>query len=222
MSYSYRLKHSEVQAFLFYFRHQDETALITMIKQWQEIEDKDEATIEDKKINMIVLLTNIIQFLIQEGFSSTPLMEKNEFIITIIKKMNSLPKLHQYEKQVILEYYQIFLLKFRKTDNLIVNHILNYLYVRLHLQVSIEEIATSVKASKGHCSRVFKKTMGYSILHYYTLLKMERAEFFLKSTNKSLTDISLTLGFHDQSHFTKTFKKYKSLTPKRYRLEHQL
>ncbi|MEG2291542.1 MAG: AraC family transcriptional regulator [Clostridium sp.] len=39
----------------------------------------------------------------------------------------------------------------------------------------------------------------------------------MTSTDYSILEISTLLKFHDQSHFTKVFKKITGLSPKKYR-----
>lgn len=149
--------------------------------------------------------------------------KKTEFIITIIWQVDSVGALQLYERQVIDEYFKLFVLKHRKTENLIVNHILNHLYINLNRQVTLDEVAHVVGVSRSHCIKVFKETMASTIGQYHTMLKMERADFFfLTSTDMTLTEIALSLGYHDQSHFAKTFKRLHGVTPLGYRTKHNL
>ncbi len=60
--------------------------------------------------------------------------------------------------------------------------------------------------------------MGMSIIRYSKYLKIERAKALLK-TQESITEIGEKLGFYDQSHFSKTFKKWVNLSPQAYRLK---
>ncbi|WP_445301719.1 helix-turn-helix transcriptional regulator [Microcoleus sp. MON1_C1] len=47
--------------------------------------------------------------------------------------------------------------------------------------------------------------------------RIEKAKQLLKRQDLSITYISQQVGFHDQSHFSKTFCKLVGLTPKKYR-----
>lgn len=66
-------------------------------------------------------------------------------------------------------------------------------------------------------SRYFPKYFGVTLSAYLRNIRVEKALSLIKDTNKSLTDIGLSCGFTDQSHFTHTFKKVTGFLPKEYR-----
>lgn len=69
----------------------------------------------------------------------------------------------------------------------------------------------------NYLSELFKKEVGISTSEYIQSEKIEEAKKLLAFTNYFLLNISLWLNFHDQSHFTRVFKKITGLTPKQYR-----
>lgn len=52
----------------------------------------------------------------------------------------------------------------------------------------------------------FKKVFGMPPYQYVLRERLNEAHRLLTSTDRSLTDIGLSMGFNDQSHFTKSFK----------------
>lgn len=56
-----------------------------------------------------------------------------------------------------------------------------------------------------------------SLSDFILTKKTDEAKYLLRYTNKSLTDISLSLGFSSPGHFSRVFKKYASITPHKYR-----
>ena len=59
--------------------------------------------------------------------------------------------------------------------------------------------------------------MNTSVMNYFKKIKIERAKTLLRNSNKSILEISTTLGFCDQGHFTKTFKSIEGITPTEYK-----
>jgi AraC-like DNA-binding protein len=49
-------------------------------------------------------------------------------------------------------------------------------------------------------------------------MRIARACELLGHSEKSLADIALEVGFADQSHFTKAFRRRQGTTPKEYRV----
>lgn len=222
MAFLHRLKYIDEEAFLFHFKHQNIAAINDFVALWQRRETAEEVDLETVKLNVNLLVSFMTRLIVRDGFPSEHIFKRTESVITVVQSIDSLGALQLYERQVIDEYFKLFVLKHRKTENLIVNHIMNHLYINLDRQVSLEEVAHVVGVSKSHCVKVFKETMQSTILQYHTMLKMERADFFLTSTDMTLTDIAFQLGYHDQSHFARTFKRLRGVTPLAYRTKHNV
>lgn len=222
MTFAHRLKYIDEEAFLFHFKHQNSGAINDFVALWQQREAADEVPLDTVKMNVSLLISMMTRLIVKDGFPSEHIFKRTESVITVIHSIDSLGALQLYERQVIDEYFKLFVLKHRKTENLIVNHIMNHLYVNLNRQVSLDEVSYVVGVSKSHCVKVFKETMHSTILQYHTMLKMERADFFLTSTDMTLTDIAFQLGYHDQSHFSRTFKRLRGMTPLSYKTKHNV
>jgi len=81
----------------------------------------------------------------------------------------------------------------------------------------LDQLARIVGLSKYYLEKVFKKTTGLSPYQYAMQLRVERAKHMLASTSRSIVDISMELGFFDQSHFTNAFKHFTGTSPLAYR-----
>jgi hypothetical protein len=64
--------------------------------------------------------------------------------------------------------------------------------------------------------RIFKRMIGISPKMYAEITRLEKCVDMLNS-DRSLSAVSYDSGFYDQSHFTKTFRKYTGLTPLEFR-----
>ncbi|MEG3864051.1 helix-turn-helix transcriptional regulator [Microcoleus sp. herbarium12] len=96
---------------------------------------------------------------------------------------------------------------------IVINYINDYLNRDLH----IAELANLVHISPYYFSRLFKQSTGVTPHQYMTKRRIEKAKELLKRRDLSITYISQQVGFHDQSHFSKTFCKIVGVTPKKYR-----
>jgi transcriptional regulator GlxA family with amidase domain len=85
-------------------------------------------------------------------------------------------------------------------------------------QFDLDRFARTVGLSKYYLEKVFKKATGMSPYQYAIQLRVERAKFLLASTPRSIIDISMELGFFDQSHFTNAFRHFTGTSPLAYRL----
>ncbi|MEG4226805.1 AraC family transcriptional regulator [Microcoleus sp. N9_B2] len=96
---------------------------------------------------------------------------------------------------------------------IVIDYINDYLNRDLHLG----ELANLVQMSPYYFTRLFKQSTGITPHQYVTKCRIDQAKLLLKQPEFSIAYISQQVGFHDQSHFSKTFGKIVGLTPKKYR-----
>ncbi len=65
--------------------------------------------------------------------------------------------------------------------------------------------------------RQFKKTTGLTPHQFIVQRRIEQAKVLLAQSNLPIIDVAVRVGFVDQSHFTTTFRKLTSMTPRIYR-----
>jgi AraC-like DNA-binding protein len=86
---------------------------------------------------------------------------------------------------------------------------------QLDQSVSLTDLCELVELSPFHLIRSFKKRYGQSPHAYQLDQRIKRARLLLKS-GWSLASTASALGFSDQSHFQRNFKKRTALTPRQY------
>ena len=92
----------------------------------------------------------------------------------------------------------------------------NYGYIN-----DIEEIAQAFFISKSHLCRLFKKSLGITLVSYLNTIKIKAACALIKEDEEGLNQIALHCGFNSYSYFCKVFKFEKGVTPTEYRKRHK-
>ena len=82
---------------------------------------------------------------------------------------------------------------------------------------NVEELANIAGYSLYHFCRIFKVTMGESVMTYATRLRIERASQHVTHEDKSILDVALDAGFETPAGFNKAFKRRFGTTPTIYR-----
>jgi len=90
-----------------------------------------------------------------------------------------------------------------------------YLRERLTESVSLNELAAACGLSRFHLVHAFTKEAGLSPHAYQVHARVERARTLLQKGVSPAT-AAASLGFADQSHFTRHFKRIMHVTPKQY------
>lgn len=93
----------------------------------------------------------------------------------------------------------------------------SYMHEHLDANVSLSELANLMETGVYEFCRRFKNTTGLTPHNYLILLRTEEAKRLLAEQHVSIAEISLMLGFANQSHFTRVFRKMTGVTPKRFR-----
>jgi AraC-like DNA-binding protein len=96
-------------------------------------------------------------------------------------------------------------------------------YVDAHYAEKLDtpSLAKLVHAATTSFHRQFAQILGITPNEYLTTVRLNAARRLLEETDRLVADIAADVGFHDQSHFTKAFKKARGITPGAYRRQHR-
>lgn len=84
-------------------------------------------------------------------------------------------------------------------------------------EMSLTRLAAECGLSVRHFSRAFRQSTGVPPHRWLLKLRVERAKELLRKPSLSLTDVALSCGFSDQSHFTRVFTAMVGLSPGHWR-----
>jgi AraC-like DNA-binding protein len=86
--------------------------------------------------------------------------------------------------------------------------------------LDVPAIARAAHLSPAHFSREFRRTFGETPHRYLLTRRMERAAALLRTTDRSVTDICLTVGLTSVGSFTTSFGRTFGVSPTAYRAAH--
>lgn len=95
--------------------------------------------------------------------------------------------------------------------------IIDYIDAYLDRDLSLQELSSLVQMSPQYFSQLFKQTTGTTPHQYVIRRRIERAKCLLQQSKLSIAEIATTVGFADQSHLHRYFKRLVSVTPKTFR-----
>ena len=98
----------------------------------------------------------------------------------------------------------------------VVSHFKSNIMPKIDCDLTINELSEKAHLSKFHYQRKFKKYNGLTIGQLKQQEKTVKAKALLEN-GKFSTDVAYELGFFDQSHFIKYFKKMWATTPKNFK-----
>ena len=103
-----------------------------------------------------------------------------------------------------------------------INHIIikkckRYLDENYMHEISLESIAKKYCFNPSYFSNLFKNYLNIGFSEYLLNIRIQNAKEMLKDTDKSMSEISLKIGFKEQSYFNRVFKRAVGISPLRYR-----
>lgn len=83
--------------------------------------------------------------------------------------------------------------------------------------LDVRRLAALAHVSQAHFIRTFHHTFGETPHRYLQRRRVERAMFLLRSSDRSVTDICMSVGFASLGTFSRTFRLIVGQSPTDYR-----
>jgi len=96
-------------------------------------------------------------------------------------------------------------------------------YINTHYAdpISIDDLVRLARCSDSQFRRGFRTFFKMTPMNYILLTRINAARELLEHTTRLIADIAQEVGFCDHSHFIRTFKHFRGVTPHQYRLRHR-
>ena len=118
-----------------------------------------------------------------------------------------------------LSYYVdrfIMYLEEKNSGGKLIKQVKSFIKENYARDISRQDIASAVNVNADYLSRLFNKQVGVSIPEYIAGIRMERAKQ-LMSTELTISEIAVKVGFYNFSYFSRIFKKYTGVSPSEYK-----
>eukprot|EP00130_Batrachochytrium_dendrobatidis_P008278 XP_006683153.1 hypothetical protein BATDEDRAFT_28718 [Batrachochytrium dendrobatidis JAM81] len=104
----------------------------------------------------------------------------------------------------------------KTTQHQMIKHIVRH--IKSKPNQSIPELVTSLGFTQRHLNRLFKDHTGINPKLLGQIFRFEKACSYLHTyTNEDTSTIASALGYYDQSHFNREFKRFSGMTPFEYK-----
>ena len=95
--------------------------------------------------------------------------------------------------------------------------ITRYIQKNYRQKIELQDVAEHLHMTKSYLCRFFKKETGETIINYTNRVRINNSKLLLADTKIPLAEVALLCGFEDQSYFTKVFRGFVGVTPRKYR-----
>jgi len=92
-----------------------------------------------------------------------------------------------------------------------------YIHEHYFEPISRADIAEHINISKDYLTYCFRQELKTTPIRYIQRYRVNLAKSLLKDTEKSITEIALSVGFSDSGYFSRIFRREIGLSPDQYR-----
>lgn len=90
---------------------------------------------------------------------------------------------------------------------------IDYIHQNYKQHISLQDISNYVFLSHEYFSRLFKEEVGENFSSYLTNYRMKKAESLIKNTDMKISQIAIEVGYTNASYFSRSYKKFKGISP---------
>ena len=109
-----------------------------------------------------------------------------------------------------------------KLRDFYIKEALTFIEQNFQNDISIEDIADSCGLNRSYFGKIFHDSIGKSPQEFLINYRMTKATELLKLTSLSIADIGNDVGYPNQLHFSRAFKKIYGISPRNWRSENRL
>ena len=94
--------------------------------------------------------------------------------------------------------------------------IMNYVQAN-YIDITLDDLAENFFLSKPYLSKYIKEKSGMTFGDLVKKIRMKKAKALLKSSNMTVENIAMSVGYQNVEHFNRLFKKAYNMTPMQFR-----
>ncbi|MDP4097161.1 response regulator [Paenibacillus sp. P96] len=131
--------------------------------------------------------------------------------------MHSLPKLKEWTHAVMDKLRTELSANEQQSKRYVIKQVQELVSNDNGQELSVKTIADQVYLHPVYLSKIYKAETGEGLGDYIIRMRMEKALYLLKHTNKKIYEITTELGYQNPQYFSKMFKKHYGMTPNEFR-----
>lgn len=171
------------------------------------------------KVRIIELIVMISRAAIEEGVEAEELLGLNYSYLTELNKVTDLEELLNQITTILENFMTKVAMMKKKKRKIRLKKMLDRINQNFTRRITARELAKEAGLSVSRALHLFREETGLSLTAYVNKMKIDYARYLLLNSDMNLADLAYEIGYFDQSHFTKHFKRFEKITPAHFRLK---
>lgn len=169
------------------------------------------------KTRALELCSLLSRTAIEGGASTDSILKLNNHFLKNLQQITSMDTLCRKLQEIVETFSESMFNYIPSKNHDLIKKAMLYISDHFNTQLTLEDTAAYVHLHPSYFSTLFKQVTGSSFKEYLNMVRIEESKRLLSNTDFSIINIAVSVGFEDQSYFSKVFKKYTGLTPKPFR-----
>lgn len=176
-----------------------------------------DSPLRSTKNSLIASCTLFARAAIESNVNPEDSYSLSDVFIYEIERCNELGRLQALEYDMALEFVELIRKERTSQYPVPVARAIQFIHENISEDISLNHVAEKAGTSKEYLSTLFKKEVGYSVVEYIQVNKIEESKYFLELTNMTIGEIAEMFSFCNPGYYSKVFKKFEGRTPNQHR-----
>ena len=169
------------------------------------------------KNDCICIITLAARAAIVGGVDTETSFSLSDEAIQNLETLKDVDGIYEHMEQTLCKFAHLVYETKQLSYSYRINRCRNYVINNIYEKHTVSSIADYFNLSPEYLSEQFKKETGIRLIDFIQASRAEEAKRLLMYSDKSILEIASLLNYHDQSHFTKSFKGIFGITPRGFR-----
>jgi len=184
---------------------------------WQESNLIKSRNMREYKLNLLMLNDYCHMTLMETSIHPFHILKQSNSIRTKIESMTSFAKLEQMPGEICHKYCLLVKNYANPEYSRLTKDIIAYIQLHLEEKLSLDFLAGHFGKNPSVLSNSFSKETGQTLTKYIHQVRIKEALRLFNTTDMSVSEISLAVGYQDFSYFSKVFTQNVGMSPREYR-----
>ncbi|OCT14758.1 hypothetical protein A8709_11315 [Paenibacillus pectinilyticus] len=194
--------------------------------QWQQqlyaglrqLSDIPHVTLESSLPVYEELIWNIGALLHAKAMNWTHVLETRRRPYEIVEQFMFRDDLHEWIEQLVLRFAELLHPDKIREENpqRLVEKVKRYVEKHYCSVITLSQVSEWAQVTESHLSKQFVKETGEHFIEYVTKLRINEATRLIEGDMK-MYEIAVKVGYENPEHFSRVFKKYRGMSPQKYR-----
>lgn len=134
-----------------------------------------------------------------------------------IETMTSMTQLEKMPNEICHKYCLLIKNYDNQDYSRLTKRVIDYIHLHLDEDLSLSFLAEHFRKNPSSLSNMFSKDTGISLTKYIQKIRIQEAIRLFNTTELSVSEVAMTIGYQDFSYFSKVFSKNTGCSPREYK-----